>query len=238
MTNIAKMKSEERDCTNMFLNFRKGEGQTMKNILQTNSTSHSFSSITMKIGLYVTFLNVVFLTWERTDSAQLSAPSLVEAEEDGLVKISCNYSPRYRDYTKYWCRGPIYELCKIVVKTSGPRVMDRSSITEDKDSGVFTVIINSFKQNDQDKYWCVIAKSGRNIFTGINLCISKPRVLHVTEEASTAISTVTLTGKKETCLWDILRWIIFILLLGCFMTIHYWRTISLRFNIFFANYFL
>ena len=102
---------------------------------------------------------------------RLSGRALVQAEEDKSVIIRCEYGPRYRDNTKYWCRGHVYELCKIVVKTSGPRVRGRSTITEDKDAGVFNVIISSLRQSDKDQYWCVIAKPGRNAYTGVYLYI-------------------------------------------------------------------
>lgn len=106
---------------------------------------------------------------ETVDSAQLSAPEVVSAPSGGTVTISCQYDLKFREKTKYWCKGPVYDLCAIVVKTPKNRPRDRSSIADDKKAGVITVSIQSFRKSDEGMYWCVIATSGRNIYTGVKL---------------------------------------------------------------------
>ncbi|KAM4610609.1 CMRF35-like molecule 5 [Polymixia lowei] len=105
------------------------------------------------------------------DSVQLSAPEVVTAEEGGSVTISCQYVPDYRDNKKYWCRGQVYELCQIVVKTPKYSHRGRTSITDDKVAGVFTVTMTSIRESDEGKYWCVIARPGRNVYSAVSLQI-------------------------------------------------------------------
>uniref|UniRef100_A0A3B5AXN0 Immunoglobulin V-set domain-containing protein n=1 Tax=Stegastes partitus TaxID=144197 RepID=A0A3B5AXN0_9TELE len=84
---------------------------------------------------------------------------------NGSVTISCQYSLQFKEYTKYWCKGQVYELCTIIVKTPKVRQNDRSSIVDDKEAGVFTVTMTLLQKTDEDMYWCVIARHGRNIFS-------------------------------------------------------------------------
>lgn len=103
----------------------------------------------------------------KMNSAQLSAPEVVGALSGGPVTITCKYDLKFRDYTKYWCKGPMFNRCAIVVETPNGRSSDRSSITDDKNAGVITVRINSFSKSDEGMYWCGISRSGRDIHTGV-----------------------------------------------------------------------
>uniref|UniRef100_A0A3B5ANZ3 Immunoglobulin domain-containing protein n=1 Tax=Stegastes partitus TaxID=144197 RepID=A0A3B5ANZ3_9TELE len=100
-----------------------------------------------------------------TGCTQLSAPEVVTGTYNGSVTISCQYSLQFKEYTKYWCKGQVYELCTIIVKTPKVRQNDRSSIVDDKEAGVFTVTMTLLQKTDEDMYWCVIARHGRNIFS-------------------------------------------------------------------------
>ncbi|KAJ4934736.1 hypothetical protein JOQ06_007519 [Pogonophryne albipinna] len=131
-------------------------------------------------GISLGFFNAPFLClfWLRAehsvDSVRLSAPEVVTGEYGGSLTVPCQYGHKYREYTKYWCRGPIYELCDIVVKTPRVRSSDRSSIADDKIAGVFTVTMSSLRESDEDTYWCVLARRRRNIYTGVRIHVSQP----------------------------------------------------------------
>ncbi|XP_071383464.1 CMRF35-like molecule 1 [Centroberyx affinis] len=177
-------------------------------------------------GLYVNFLNAPFLCllWlmrHKVDSLQLSAPAVVKAENGGSVTISCQYDPFYRDNTKYWCKGQVYELCKIVVKTPKNRRRERCSIVDDKDAGFFNVTVTSLRQSDEGKYWCVISRSGRNVYTGVKLLVSHS----VMTPTNTTPTTVVIQEHNEISWWATLRWILFILMLCCLAATHIavWR---------------
>lgn len=117
-------------------------------------------------------LCLLWLTKHAVGSAQLSAPDVVTGARGGSVTVPCQYELQFRDYTKYWCRGQIYELCEIVVKTPRRSRKGRSTIADDKKAGVFTVTLTSLRESDEDKYWSVIARSGRNIHTSVKLRVS------------------------------------------------------------------
>lgn len=112
------------------------------------------------------------------DSVYLSAPKEVVGTYGGSVKVTCRYNLRFRDYTKYWCKGRVYDLCHIVVKTPRNRLSDRSSITDNKMAGAFTITTTSLRDSDDDVYWCVIATSGKNVNTRVRLRISHTGMTH------------------------------------------------------------
>ncbi|KAM6981995.1 CMRF35-like molecule 3 [Tautogolabrus adspersus] len=160
----------------------------------------------------------LWLTKHAVDSAGLSAPDVVSGVYGGSVTVSCQYDQRFRNYTKYWCKGLVYEQCKIVVKTPKNRYSDRSSIADDKEAGVFTVTMTSLSESDEGMYWCVISRFGRNTHAGVRLQLS-----------NTVISTTTIKPPLMThegiSWWAALRWILFILMLCCVVTTHIitWR---------------
>ena len=135
-------------------------------------------------------LCLFWLTKHAVDSVMLSAPEVVTGVYGGSVTVACQYDSAYRDYTKYWCKGEVYELCKIVVKTPRMRHSDRTSITDDKEAGVFTVTVTSLQESDKDLYWCVIARHGRNINTGVRLRVFQ------TGTVQTLYLTCRLTSTK------------------------------------------
>ncbi|XP_030590507.1 CMRF35-like molecule 3 isoform X2 [Archocentrus centrarchus] len=158
---------------------------------------------------------LLWLIQHAVESLVLSAPEVVKATSRSSVTVSCQYDLKFKENTKYWCKGKIYEFCNIVVKTPKNRSNDRSFIVDDKEAGVFTVTMKSLRQSDEDQYWCVIATSGRNIFTGVKLFISQ------------AVTTPTNSTpiQDEISSWVTLRWILFILMLCCLASTHVavWR---------------
>lgn len=119
----------------------------------------------------VTVLCFIWLTKHLVDS-QLSAPEKLTAPKGGSVVIPCRYEQQYRENTKYWCKGSVYELCKIVVKTPKNRSNDRIFIEDDKEAGVFTVTMTSVRDSDADVYWCVISMTGRNVNKRVKILVS------------------------------------------------------------------
>uniref|UniRef100_A0A3Q2YT32 Immunoglobulin V-set domain-containing protein n=1 Tax=Hippocampus comes TaxID=109280 RepID=A0A3Q2YT32_HIPCM len=132
-----------------------------------------------KLGLWVKLNSpLLFILWLPKQSAvpdELKAPKVVRGAFGESLTVPCRYQPQFRNNTKYWCRGPIYELCKIVAKTPKQRNHDRWSIADDKEAGVFIVTMRALRPSDKDMYWCVVARPGRNIFTECSgLCSFQP----------------------------------------------------------------
>ncbi|XP_041802531.1 CMRF35-like molecule 1 [Chelmon rostratus] len=164
-------------------------------------------------------LCLFWLTKHAVDSVLLSAPDVVTAAYGGSVTVSCQYDRQFTERTKYWCKGKIYELCSIMVKTPRNRQNDRCSIVDDKRAGVFTVTMTSLTKTDEDMYWCVIARHGKNVYTGVRL-----RLSHTVTTTTTPTSSSPVT-QDEICWWAALRWILLILMLCCLVSTHIiaWR---------------
>ncbi|KAF3860768.1 hypothetical protein F7725_001023 [Dissostichus mawsoni] len=171
---------------------------------------------TMKTsGISLGFFNapILCLFWLRAkhsvDSVRISAPEVVTGAYGGSLTVPCQYAHKYRENTKYWCKGPIYQLCDIVVKTPRGRSSDRSSIADDKIAGVFTVTMSSLRESDEDTYWCVLARPGRNVYTGVRIHVSQPAITTTTPttileryEMSLYFNAV-LFGIKHIAVWRI-----------------------------------
>ncbi|CAJ1084718.1 CMRF35-like molecule 3 [Xyrichtys novacula] len=167
-------------------------------------------------------LCLLWLTKHAVDSAELTAPGEVTGRYGGSVTVSCQYDRKLRNYTKYWCKGQVYERCSIVVKTPRSRDSDRISIQDDKKAGVFNVTMTSLSQSDEDMYWCVIARFGRNPHVGVRLKLT-----------NTVLMTTTSTPLilyEEASWWMTLRWILIILMLSCVSATHIftWRIKTAR----------
>ncbi|KAM3617730.1 uncharacterized protein V6R79_010331 [Siganus canaliculatus] len=175
---------------------------------------------------YAPGLCLLWITKHAVGTVQLSGPAEVIGANGGSVTVSCKYNQRFRDYTKYWCKGVIYDLCTIVVKTPKNRPNDRSFIVDDKVAGVFTVTMTGLTKSDDDKYWCVISRHGKNTYTGVRLRVSDTVITTTIPTTSSPPPT-----EGEACTWWVpLRWIIFILLLCCLATVHIvvWRMRSTK----------
>ncbi|XP_076598071.1 CMRF35-like molecule 1 [Chaetodon auriga] len=166
-------------------------------------------------------LCLFWLTKHAVDSVLLSAPEVVTAAYGGSVTVSCQYDNQFRERTKYWCKGKIYEFCSIVAKTPRSRPCDKCSIVDDKRAGVFTVTMTSLTEKDEDMYWCVIARPGKNVYTGVTLRVSHP----VTRSTTTTPTNSSPVTQDELSWWATLRWILFILMLCCLVSTHIfaWR---------------
>lgn len=137
-------------------------------------------SITYFFSFAVPALCLLLLIRDKVDSVDLWAPDEVTATRRGLVKVECQYNLRFKENTKYWCKGPIYELCKIVVKTPRNRSSERFFIADDREAGVFTITMTSLIERDEDMYWCVISRSGRNVFKGVRVVVTQTGILEYT----------------------------------------------------------
>ncbi|XP_051280722.1 CMRF35-like molecule 3 isoform X1 [Dicentrarchus labrax] len=180
---------------------------------------------------YAPALCLLWLTNHAVDSVQLSAPEVVTAAYGGSVTVPCQYDHQFRENTKYWCKGKIYRLCRIVVKTPKNRPSNRSFITDDKEAGVFTVTMTSLRKSDEDMYWCVIARSGTNIYAGVRLCVSHTGILQLVITTTTTTPTSSSPmAQEEIIWWTVLRWILFILILCCLVSTHIvvWRIKTAR----------
>uniref|UniRef100_A0A3Q2Q9P8 CMRF35-like molecule 7 n=1 Tax=Fundulus heteroclitus TaxID=8078 RepID=A0A3Q2Q9P8_FUNHE len=168
--------------------------------------------------IWVPVLCLLLPIKDTVDSVDLLAPEKVTATHNGSVKVACQYDLQFKRNTKYWCKGPIYDLCGILVKTPKNRPSDRFFIADDMEAGVFTITMTLIRESDEDVYWCVISRSGRNVYKHVKLV--------VTQAATTPATTISsFLAQQERSLWTALRWIFFLVMLGCLAMTHVvvWR---------------
>ncbi|XP_072223308.1 CMRF35-like molecule 5 [Leuresthes tenuis] len=175
------------------------------------------------------------LTKDAVDSVELSAPEEVTATLGGSATVSCKYDLRLKYNTKYWCKGLVYYLCKIVVKTPRNRPNVRSLIADHKEEGVFTVTMTQLTERDESMYWCVIARSGIDIYKRVQLFISHTAMTPSTTTESNSLLTATEETRHiwpicfpfHVCCswWAHLRWILLFGMLACVASTHIavWR---------------
>lgn len=150
-----------------------------------NSVMHEISADLKRLFVFsAPLLCLWWLIMHRVNSTQLFAPKEINTTHGGSVTVSCMYDLELRESTKYWCRGRVYDLCKIIVKTPRNRPSDRFFITDDKEAGVFHVTMRMLQESDENMYWCVISKSGRNIHTGVRLHVSHAGMVLMRRNAS------------------------------------------------------
>uniref|UniRef100_A0A8C9K0K0 Immunoglobulin domain-containing protein n=1 Tax=Panthera tigris altaica TaxID=74533 RepID=A0A8C9K0K0_PANTA len=96
----------------------------------------------------------------------IQGPESVRGLEGGSVTVRCDYQPRWDTYRKWWCRGAYWELCRILVQTTGSQLEvkgDRVSIGDNRSHHFLTVTMEKVRQDDTDTYWCGISKSGPDL---------------------------------------------------------------------------
>ncbi|KAI1892473.1 hypothetical protein AGOR_G00133780 [Albula goreensis] len=172
--------------------------------------------------VFVMFLSACDTVWSST----ILAPRVVLGTVGNSVKVHCNYSDgSFMDNAKYWCKGGVYELCTVVVKTTGPTARKRFSISESKHARVFSVTLSSLRHQDEGKYWCVISKRLRNIYAPVYL-----RVISSTDISPTSLPLDMLITRPQegsnahSDVWSILRWILFFIMLTCPLAVCLWKS--------------
>nr|XP_019956306.1 PREDICTED: CMRF35-like molecule 8 [Paralichthys olivaceus] len=83
--------------------------------------------------------------------------------EGRSLTVPCHYEPQYASYVKYWCQGRMKEFCTSLAKTnpsSTNPAEDKASIVDDKVQSVFTVTMNSLKEEDSGWYMCGVEVGG------------------------------------------------------------------------------
>ncbi|KAK5613158.1 hypothetical protein CRENBAI_000494 [Crenichthys baileyi] len=101
--------------------------------------------------------------------------------------------------TFFACTSCVPLLCLLLLMKDKVDSVDllapeKVTATHSGEAGVFTVTMTSLKESDEDKYWCVISRSGRNVYKGVRLVI--------TQKATTPTTTKnSYLAQKERSLW-------------------------------------
>ncbi|XP_018609560.1 CMRF35-like molecule 8 [Scleropages formosus] len=155
----------------------------------------------------------------------------VSAQVGHSVNITCPYNILSRQSQKSWCRGKLYDSCKTMVSTLGPMTNGRVSIWDDPSNGAFHVTMSALTEKDAGWYQCV--KSGflqPQTFSHVYLNVTKGFVPPPPREVTTSKTLTTHSpwtaapiASEPSIVWDVLRWILFALMLACIIVITCWK---------------
>ncbi|XP_034363777.1 CMRF35-like molecule 5 [Arvicanthis niloticus] len=140
-------------------------------------------------------LLLLFLSGCCTDQHSVTGPEEVSGQEQGSLTVQCRYNSGWKNYNKYWCRGPERQ-CKILIETDGSEQLllkNRVSIRDDQTDFIFTVTMKDLRMSDAGIYWCGITKAGYDPVFKVNVNIDPAPE----SSAMTPISTV-LTSTPST----------------------------------------
>lgn len=89
------------------------------------------------------------------------------------VHVPCPYPEGYESYEKYLCRND----CSYddVLITTTERKKNKYSINDVDVKRVFTATISDLSFMDAGKYWCGVTRSGKDIYTEVQLEVRQGR---------------------------------------------------------------
>nr|XP_023674354.1 CMRF35-like molecule 1 isoform X2 [Paramormyrops kingsleyae] len=124
----------------------------------------------------------------------------VTGYEGGGVSIRCNYSQKYKDNSKYLCKGGRMS-CEDLIKTEKNNewvTEGRFSLYDDPAVGFFTVNITGLQLTDTGTYWCVVDVNWwPNTYTEVSLNVLKDST-NTTKPTGTATTAIKGTATDRT----------------------------------------
>ncbi|XP_064126869.1 LOW QUALITY PROTEIN: CMRF35-like molecule 5 [Loxodonta africana] len=104
----------------------------------------------------------------------ISGPKAVSGPKRGSLTVRCSYGPGWETYYKWWCRGAVWNSCKILVKTTGSEKevkKDAVSIRDSQKNRIFLVTMENLREDDAGFYWCGIEKPGTDLGVQVKVSI-------------------------------------------------------------------
>ncbi|XP_026339990.1 CMRF35-like molecule 1 isoform X2 [Ursus arctos] len=135
------------------------------------------------------------LLFQLSGSADIMGPEAVRGPVGGSLTVQCRYGPKWKTYSKWWCRGAQWSSCRILIQTIGSEQevkSDRMSIKDNQKSFTFTVTMEELRRNDADTYWCGIERSGTDLGAKVKVTIDPAPTT-----VSTTITTTSTTMSTE-----------------------------------------
>ncbi|KAK6490409.1 hypothetical protein HHUSO_G4937 [Huso huso] len=103
----------------------------------------------------------IYLKVAQGTSSLAVASYTITGLEGGSVSVLCHYDECCWDHVKYWCTGKEWDSCKTVKRSDSPQnAADKTSITDNKTQGVFSVTMRRLEKGDAGWYWCAIEREG------------------------------------------------------------------------------
>ncbi|KAJ8371375.1 hypothetical protein SKAU_G00114030 [Synaphobranchus kaupii] len=172
-----------------------------------------------RLEIFTLFLSA----WDGVCTAAISVPREVMGMAGEPFTLSFSYSHRYLDNAKYLCRGAVYEMCWVVVRTDGPTTRGRASISEDNSAHTVSVSVTSLEPEDEGTYWCVISMPLRNVNAPVYVRVLKPTVKTTDPSPTHGTNRPGVITAPHTDVWSSLRWVLFFLMLACPVAVSLWK---------------
>ncbi|XP_049716241.1 CMRF35-like molecule 1 isoform X1 [Elephas maximus indicus] len=132
----------------------------------------------------------------------LSGPKAVSGPKGGSLTVRCSYGPGWETYYKWWCRGAVWNSCKILVKTTGSEKEEKKggiSIRDSQKNRTFDVTMEKLKEGDADVYWCGIERIGTDLGVQVEVSVGPaPTTMWTTTTSTNTTFTVPATPEETT----------------------------------------
>ncbi|EDM06562.1 CD300 antigen like family member F, isoform CRA_b [Rattus norvegicus] len=142
-------------------------------------------------------LLALFLFWISgcfTAQDPVTGPEEVSGYEQGSLTVWCRYGSWWKDYSKYWCRGPKRSSCEIRVETDASERLVKEnhvSIRDDQTNFTFTVTMEDLRMSDAGIYWCGITKAGYDHMFKVHVSINPgKRCVNISLSALSGLSAL------------------------------------------------
>ncbi|KAI5089699.1 CMRF35-like molecule 3 [Silurus meridionalis] len=157
-----------------------------------NDVPGSATYILISTGV-VLFSAGVIIFCRRKCQAGSDAVTTVTGYRGRSVQIECRYEPGYEEYKKYLCRGACNAWKHVLVDSKSPAEDTRFSLYDDTTAKIFTITITGLRAEDEDTYWCGIERTGRDIYTELQLLVKLdvPASSTVSQSTHTTYSATT-----------------------------------------------
>ncbi|XP_032770100.1 CMRF35-like molecule 3 [Rattus rattus] len=157
----------------------------------------------------ISALLFLFLPGYSTAQDLLIGPEKVSGQEQGSLTVRCQYTSHWKDYSKYWCQGPNWHFCGILVETDASERLvkkNRVSIRDNQTHFIFTVTMEDLRMSDADIYWCGITKAGYDLMSKIHLSID-PVMTTLDVQTKSALGSAQNRKTAEAWTYDFVEYI-------------------------------
>uniref|UniRef100_A0A8C9RZ26 Ig-like domain-containing protein n=1 Tax=Scleropages formosus TaxID=113540 RepID=A0A8C9RZ26_SCLFO len=80
----------------------------------------------------------------------------VLGQKGASITVPCHYDPKYKDNTKYWCRGYQWATCLVMARSTSTQSGGKVSIRDESSQQLFIVTMRNLTERDTNKYWCAV----------------------------------------------------------------------------------
>ncbi|XP_062338085.1 polymeric immunoglobulin receptor isoform X1 [Osmerus eperlanus] len=122
--------------------------------------------------------------------------SRLSGEEGTSVTVECQYSEKYRDSEKKWCRSGDWSSCLVTDAESGI-YEDKLVVISDDKKGSFSVTLKNLQKRDSGWYWCAAAQQQMSVHIMVTPRVTTSMSWRAMESSSTAAVSVKTSPTSQ-----------------------------------------